>query len=294
MNGKEISHVDIEGRSLRISNLDKVLYPATGTTKGEVLQYYVHIARLILPQLADRPVTRIRWPHGVQHDHFFEKNLPSGAPDWLARVVIEGHGSRSGGSVTYPLVGDVATLVYLVNLGSLEIHSPQWRVDELGVAQNPDRLVIDLDPGPGAGLRECATVALAVREVLLSAGLASWPVTSGSKGMQMYAELDGLRSSDDVSSVAKSLAIHLSQEHPGLVVSRMTKSLRDGKIFLDWSQNSAAKTTITPWSLRGRQRPQVACPRQWGEIEDAESGAQPLAQVSLAQALDRAEESAAN
>lgn len=286
---KSVTTVEVDGRALKISNLDKVLYPVTGTTKGEVLQYYVSVADRILPQLKDRPVTRIRWPHGVADNHFFEKNLPSGAPDWLPRVEITGHGSRGGATVTYPLVRDVATLVYLVNLGSLELHSPQWRVDGDGEPTNPDRLVIDLDPGPGAGLAECARVALLVREVLTSAGLASWPCTSGSKGIQMYAELDGQRSSDEVSAVAKSLAMHLTDKHPDLILWKMTKALRSGKVFLDWSQNVAAKTTITPWSLRGREEPRVACPREWSEVENAVNGTAELRQVSLAEALKRAQ-----
>lgn len=282
--------VEVAGRALRVSSLDKVIYPRTGMTKGEVLHYYVQIADRLLPQLRDRPVTRIRWPHGVGGAHFFEKNLPSGAPDWLPSVTIRGHGSRSGReSVTYPLVHDLAALVYLVNLGSLELHVPQWRVSPEGAPLPPDRLVIDLDPGPGAGLGECAQVAILVREQLAGAGLSSRPVTSGSKGMQLYAELDGTRSAEDVSEVTRTLAQHLSGRHPDLVLWRMTKALRPGKVFVDWSQNSSAKTTICPWSLRGRELPQAATPRSWSEIEQAAAGAADLHQVLWAQALERAE-----
>lgn len=276
----EVQSVQVAGRTLRVSSLDKVIYPTTGTTKGEVLNYYVQIADRILPELAGRPVTRIRWPHGVAGESFFEKNVPSGVPDWLPRVTISGHGSRSGRtSVTYPLVEDLAALVYLVNLGSLELHVPQWRIDEEGVPTPPDRLVIDLDPGPGAGLAECARVALLVADRLSSVGLESRPVTSGSKGMQLYAELDGVRSSDEVSAVTKALAQQLTEQHPDLVLWQMTKAKRAGKIFLDWSQNNAAKTTICPFSLRGREHPNVAAPRTWDEIEDAASGDVELAQV---------------
>ena len=274
--------VSVAGRTLRVSNLDKVLYPATGTTKGEVLTYYVTHAERLLPELAGRPVTRIRWPEGVARDHFFEKNLPPGAPDWLPRVTVPTPGSSRGrDTITFPLVTDLAGLVYLVNLGSLELHVPQWRVDEDGRPLPPDRLVVDLDPGPGAGLAECSRVALLVRERLAAVGLSSRPVTSGSKGMQLYAGLEGRRSSDEVSAVAKALAEHLEEEHPALITSRMTKALRPGKVFLDWSQNNGAKTTICPWSLRGRERPQVALPRSWDEVEAAAAGEEPLTQRTL-------------
>jgi bifunctional non-homologous end joining protein LigD len=274
--------VSVAGRTLKVSNLDKVLYPATGTTKGEVLTYYVTHADQILPELARRPVTRIRWPEGVEAAHFFEKNLPSGAPDWLPRVTVPTPGSSRGrDTLTFPLVTDLAALVYLVNLGSLELHVPQWRVDEDGSPLPPDRMVIDLDPGPGAGLHECARVAVWVRERLEGVGLRTRPVTSGSKGMQMYGELEGTRTSDEVSAVAKALAEQLESEHPDLVTSRMTKALRPGKVFLDWSQNNGAKTTICPWSLRGRTRPQVALPRTWAEVEAAAAGDEELVQVTI-------------
>ena len=276
----EVQQVHVAGRTLRVSSLDKILYPSTGTTKGEVLNYYVQIADRLLPELAGRPVTRIRWPHGVGGESFFEKNVPSGVPDWLPRVTITGHGSRSGrATVTYPLVTDLAALVYLVNLGSLELHVPQWRVDKEGTPLPPDRLVIDLDPGPGAGLVECARVALLVADRLESVGLECLAVTSGSKGMQLYAELDGDRSSDEVSAVTKALAQQLTEQHPDLVLWQMAKAKRGGKIFLDWSQNNAAKTTICPYSLRGREHPNVAAPRTWDEIEHAASGDGELAQV---------------
>ena len=274
--------VAVAGRTLRVTNLDKVLYPATGTTKGEVLTYYVTHADQILPELADRPVTRIRWPEGVAAAHFFEKNLPPGAPDWLPRVTVPTPGSSRGReTITFPLVTDLAALVYLVNLGSLELHVPQWRVDADGDPRPPDRLVVDLDPGPGAGLAECAEVALLVRERLEAVGLGARAVTSGSKGMQLYADLEGTRSADEVNAVARSLAEHLAQEWPELVTAKMTKALRPGKVFLDWSQNNAAKTTICPWSLRGRERPQVALPREWAEVEAAAEGEVPLTQRTL-------------
>lgn len=274
-------NVSVAGRTLKVSNLDKVLYPATGTTKGEVLSHYVRHAEQILPELQGRPVTRIRWPEGVDRPHFFEKNLPPGAPSWLPRVRVPTPGSSRGHShLTFPLVTDLADLVYLVNLGSLELHVPQWRVQD-GEPQPPDRLVIDLDPGPGAGLGECAQVAVLVRAHLDAVGLVSRPVTSGSKGLQLYAALEPTRSADDVSAVTKSMAESLAQQHPALVTATMSKAARPGRVFLDWSQNHAAKTTICPWSLRGRDLPQVAFPRQWDEIEAAAAGDEELAQVTL-------------
>lgn len=277
--------VSVAGRTLKVSNLDKVLYPSTGTTKGEVLTYYVTHAEQILPELEGRPVTRIRWPEGVERSHFFEKNLPPGAPDWLPRVTVPTPGSSRGHShLTFPLVTDLAALVYLVNLGSLELHVPQWRVDDEGRPRRPDRLVVDLDPGPGTGLAECARVAVMVRERLEAVGLDSRAVTSGSKGMQLYAGLEGTRTADEVSAVARALAEQLADEHPDLVTARMAKAVRPGRIFLDWSQNNGAKTTICPWSLRGRARPQVALPRGWAEVEAAASGDLELTQAGIDEA----------
>jgi bifunctional non-homologous end joining protein LigD len=254
-----VTRVEVEGRTLKLSSLDKVMYPATETIKGEVLNYYASVADILLAHLARRPVTRVRWPHGVEGQSFFEKNVPSGAPSWLERVKID--------DVTYPLVPDVATLTYLVNLNSLELHVPQWTVTKGGERSNPNRLVIDLDPGKPAGLHECAQVALVLRERLAGLGMELHPVTSGSKGMQLYAALGGDLTSDQVRDLAQQLAQETTKKHPDLVLWKMTKSLRPGKVFLDWSQNVAAKTTISPYSLRGRELPCVAAPRTWAEVE---------------------------
>ncbi len=282
--------VEVDGRQLTLSNLDKVLYPATETTKGEVLNYYARVAPLLLPVIADRPVTRVRWPHGVEGTSFFEKNVPSGAPSWLASVTLASNGSRGpsrhGDQVIYPLVPDLATLTYLGNLAAIELHVPQWKCVEDSPG-NPDRLVIDLDPGAPAGLSECARLALEVREELQKQGLeALVPVTSGSKGMQVYAALDGTRDSEQVRESAKELAQSLTRRHPANVVWKMTKSIRGGKVLLDWSQNTAAKTTIAPYSLRGRERPMVAAPRRWEEIESPST----LEQLDFETVLDRIEE----
>lgn len=269
--------VEIGGRRLRLSNLEKVLYPATGTTKGEVIDYYSRIAPAILPHLRGRPVTRLRWPDGVGHPPFFAKDLEAGAPAWLPRRAID----HSGGAKDYPLVDDVAGLVYLAQVASLELHTPQWRFDGAG-RNSPDRLVLDLDPGPGAGLAECAEVARWAREILQGVGMDPLPVTSGSKGIHLYAALDGTRSSDEISAFARELARALEADHPELVVSAMSKAVRPGKVFVDWSQNNGAKTTIAPYSLRGREQPWVAAPRSWGELEDPD-----LRQLLFAEVIER-------
>jgi len=276
--------VEVGGRRLAVSNLSKTLYAATDTTKGEVLNYYARIGPILLAHLARRPVTRIRYPNGVDAASFFEKNLPAGAPAWLPRVTI-GHKSDR---ITYPLVTGLDALTYLANLASIELHVPQWQVDDGGRPLDPDRLVIDLDPGPGAGLRECSIVALQIRDRLRDIGLTPVPITSGSKGMQVYAALPGIHSSDDMSALAQQLAKELSAQQPDLVVWRMTKSLRPGKVFLDWSQNVAAKTTISPYSLRARPAPFVATPRTWEEVQrGAAEGT--LEHATLDEVLDRVE-----
>jgi bifunctional non-homologous end joining protein LigD len=285
--------VVVDGRQLRLSNLDKVLYPATETTKGEVLNYYARVAPFLLPHLIERPVTRIRWPNGTNGPSFFEKNLPSGAPSWLHHVDVPTSGSRSrsgNGTISYPVVRDTADLTYLVNLASLELHVPQWRFDpdgEPGTVCNPDRLVIDLDPGSPAGLHECSLLALLVRDRLEHIGLRCAPVTSGSKGMQLYAALPGEQGSDTISEVAREIAQDLTKVRPELVVWKMTKSLRPGKVLLDWSQNAAAKTTITPYSLRGKDAPFVAAPRTWAEVERGADKRDALRQLDLNDVLAR-------
>lgn len=277
-----VTRVQVGDRTMRLTSLEKVMYPATETTKGELLSYYAQAGETILAHLARRPVTRVRWPHGTGEQSFFEKNLPSGAPSWLPRVQVE--------DVTYPLVEDMAQLTYLVNLNSIELHVPQWRVDEDGRRLNPDRLVIDLDPGKPAGLHECARVALLLRERLGGLGLDLYPLTSGSKGMQLYAPLGGDLTSDQVRDLAQQLAQEVTKKHPDLVLWKMTKSLRPGKIFLDWSQNVAAKTTVCPYSMRGRDDPWVAAPRTWDEVAAGAEDAEALRQLDFEEVLARLEE----
>ena len=282
--------VEVDGRTLKISNLDKVLYPESGTTKGEVLHYYAQVAPVLLPHMADRAVTRIRWPDGTGGNQFFEKNKPAGAPSWLRSVTVSSTGSRGGGdTVNYPVIDSTADLTYLANLASLELHVHQWRFGVDSQPKKPDRLVVDLDPGAPAGLGECCEMALLVRDKLAGLGLACAPVTSGSKGLHLYAALPGRQTSAEVSDLAQKIAQELTGERGDLVVWKMTKTLRPGKVFLDWSQNTAAKTTITPYSLRGRGRPYVAAPRTWTEIEAGAEDPEAVEHLLLDEVLDRVE-----
>ena len=262
--------VRVAGRELTLTNLDKIIYPETGTTKADVLAYYAAVAHVLIPAAANRPATRKRWVNGVgtaakPGEVFFQKNLEDSAPGWLPRAAIT-HKDRT---IFYPLMNDPATLTWFGQINSLEIHVPQWQVDSHGNQLNPDRLVLDLDPGEGAGLAECVEVALLARTILQDVGLETVPVTSGSKGIHLYAGLDGTQTSDQISDFAHELARALEADHPDLAVSDMKKSLRKGKVLVDWSQNSAAKTTIVPYSLRGRPTPMVAAPRSWREISSA-------------------------
>jgi bifunctional non-homologous end joining protein LigD len=287
-------HVDVEGRTLRLTNLEKVLYPQTGTTKGEVLDYYARIAPVLLPHLAGRPVTRIRWPHGVGDMSFFEKNAPSGTPSWVRTVEVPTTGSRGpsrhGDTLRFPIVDQLATLVWAVNLAALELHVHQWTVDDDGDPVGADRVVIDLDPGEPAGLHECCQVALLAREALAERGLDTHPVTSGSKGLHLYAPLSEAMASEETSALAKEVAEELQAARGDLVTATMTKSRRRGKVFLDWSQNAGSKTTVSPYSLRGTSRPQVATPVTWDEVAAGAEDPLGLEQFSMAQALQRVEE----
>ncbi len=262
--------VEVDGRRLSLSNLDKVLYPETGFTKGEVIDYYSRIAPTMLPHIAERPVTRKRWPNGVDQASFFEKNAPRGTPSWVRTVVLPSPGSTMDrDTVEYVVAEDLAALVWLANLAVLEIHVPQWRVTAKGKAVNPDRLVLDLDPGAPANIIQCAQVALMLREQLTADGLVPYAKSSGNKGMQLMVALDAKRPAEDVHGYARELAERLERDHRSLVVSDMNKRLRRGKVLVDWSQNHPAKTTIAPYSLRGREQPTVSTPVTWDEVEQA-------------------------
>lgn len=278
--------VEVDGRRLRLTNLDKVLYPETGTTKGEMIAYYTRVAPRMLPLLARRPVTRKRWVEGMgtadaPGEAFFAKQIERGAPEWVQRLPIE----HSGGAKEYPIAADLATLVWMAQIASVELHVPQWRFGSGRERRNPDRLVLDLDPGPGADLAQCAHIARLAREILADIGLDPVPVTSGSKGIHLYAHLGGTQTSDQASAIAHELARSIEADHPDLATSTMTKAVRGGRVFIDWSQNNGSKTTISPYSLRGRARPTVAAPRTWAELDDPG-----LRHLDLDEVAERAEE----
>ncbi|MCU1695351.1 MAG: ATP-dependent ligase [Mycobacterium sp.] len=250
---------------MRLTNPDKVLYPATGTTKAEVFDYYVSIADVMLPHIAGRPVTRKRWPNGVEQPAFFEKQLASSAPDWLHRGSI----MHKSGTTTYPVIDTREGLAWIAQQAALEVHVPQWRfVGDDTDAGPATRIVFDLDPGEGVTMPQLSEVAGAVREMMSDIGLDTYPLTSGSKGVHLYVPLNDPISSHGASVLARKVAQQLEKAMPTLVTATMTRSLRDGKVFLDWSQNSSAKTTIAPYSMRGRDQPMVAAPRTWAEFED--------------------------
>lgn len=259
----EGTRVRVGERQIKVSNLDKVLYPATGTTKADVMRYYLAVAGVLIPQAQGRPVTRKRWPEGVEKQSFFRKDLEDTAPSFIPTAEIKHKTSVN----EYPLITEPATLAWLAQVAALELHTPQWRFGADGEPANPDRLVLDLDPGPGVGLEQTAEVALWCREIIEGMGLTAVPVTSGSKGIHIYAGLDEQSDAAAVSKVARALADALEAEHPDRVTATMKKSERGGKVFLDWSQNNGKKTTICPYSLRGRERPTVAAPRTWDELE---------------------------
>ena len=258
------SSVEIQGRTLKLSNLEKVLYPAVGFTKKDVIDYYARIAPAIIPHLKGRALTRKRYPDGVDGEPFFEKNAPMHRPDWVKTAAIWSHGNRR--NVNYVLADDLATLIWLANLAALELHPSLSLAKDVSC---PTELVFDLDPGPPANIVQCCQVAFWLRDIFDHFGLQSFPKTSGSKGLQLYVPLNTPTSYDVTKTFAHALAQLLEQEHPKDVVSDMKKSVRTGKVFVDWSQNDEHKTTIGVYSLRARERPTVSTPVTWEEVERA-------------------------
>jgi bifunctional non-homologous end joining protein LigD len=266
---EERSTVEIDGRRLSVSNLGKVLYPNTGFTKGEIIDYYARIAPVMLPHLSNRPASFIRYPNGVETKGFFAKNAPKGTPSWVRTVRLPAPGSTMNREeLDYVVVDALPTLVWLANLAAIEMHVPQWQVGSRGAVRDPDLLVVDLDPGAPADVLACAEVALLVREYLSDHGLTSYAKTSGSKGMQVYAPITPA-TDRRTSNYAHEMAEELEKAHPKLVLSRMAKNLRGGKVFVDWSQNNGAKTTVAPYSLRAREQPWVSTPLTWDEVAGA-------------------------
>ena len=259
-------HVEVDGHRLAVSNLEKVLYPMVGFTKAQVIDYYVRIAPIMLPHIEDRGITLRRWSDGVTENSFFEKRCPSHRPGWVGTCL--GPGDRRGG-IEYCRLDSIASLAWTANLAALEIHSPMSRC---GAVDAPTMLVFDLDPGEPATIVECARVALEIRDVLETVGLRSFPKTSGSKGMQLYVPLNTPHEHEHASDFALAVAQLLEKKTPELVLSNMTKKLRKGKVFIDWSQNSRHKTTIAPYSLRAKDRPTVSTPLSWDEVTDGADG----------------------
>ena len=259
------SVVEVDGRRLSLSNLDKVLFP-DGFTKGEVVDYYVRVAPVLLPHVTGRPMSFQRFPDGTASKGFFAKNAPRGTPDWVRTVELPAPGSSMDReTLDYVVVDDLPTLVWAANLAALELHVPQWSVGPRGGVREPDRLVLDLDPGAPATAVECAEVALLLRDLVTADGLTPVVKSSGSKGLQVYAAVEPV-SDRRTSDYARHLAQTLEKSHPKLVVSQMRKDLRGGKVFVDWSQNNAAKTTVAPYALRARPEPWVSTPLTWDEV----------------------------
>jgi bifunctional non-homologous end joining protein LigD len=280
---KERFAVQIEGRDLELSNLDKVMYPAAGFTKGEVIDYYTRIAPVLLPHLKGRALTRIRYPNGVDGAHFFEKNAPGGTPSWVRLETLPVPGStKSRETIDFVVVDELATLVWVANLASLELHTPQWRIGE-----DPDLMVVDLDPGAPAGLKECCGVAMLMRDRLAEDGLTAHPKTSGKKGMQLCVPIAGTQDAEIVSEYAKQVAEELSAQVPGSITAKMARAVRPGKVFIDWSQNSAAKTTVAPYSLRALDTPTASTPLTWDEVAEMALGSGVARQFTAAEVLER-------
>lgn len=256
------SSVEIQGRNLKLSNLEKVLYPATGFTKKDVIDYYARIAPALLPHLHGRALTRKRYPDGVDGEPFFEKNAPMHKPDWVRTAPIWSRHNRR--TVNYILADDLATLIWLANLAALELHPSLALATDI---ECPTVMVFDLDPGPPANIVQCCQVAKWLREIFEHLGLESFPKTSGSKGMQLYVPLNTPTTYEKTKLFSHALAQLLEQEHPELVVSDMKKNLRTGKVFVDWSQNDEHKTTIAVYSLRAREHPTASTPVSWDEVE---------------------------
>jgi bifunctional non-homologous end joining protein LigD len=255
--------VEIDGRVLSLSNLDKVMYPRAGFTKGHVVEYYTRIAPAVLPHLRGRPLTLKRYPEGVEGEYFYEKQCPSHRPEWVRTASVWSR--RNGRAIDYCLAEDLPTLVWLAQLGDLELHTSLAMAADVAT---PTILAFDLDPGPPATIVDCARVALDLREIFDHLGMASFPKTSGSKGMQVYVPLNVAGVTyDDTKSFALGLAELLERRRPELVVSDMRKALRAGKVFVDWSQNDEHKTTVSVYSLRARERPTVSTPVSWDEVE---------------------------
>src|SRR5438046_3197007 len=251
----------VEDRKIQVSNLEKVLYPKAGFTKGQVIDYYIRIAPVLLPHLRDRPLTMKRYPDGVDGEFFYEKNCPSHRPKWVQTAKVWSEGNQR--TMNYCLANDLPTLVWAANLADLELHTSLSRKDDL---DRPTMMVFDLDPGAPADIVQCCQVGLWLRDLLASMKLKSWAKTSGSKGLQVYVPLNTATTFDETKALSLALAQHLEREHPKLVITMMARALRGGKVFVDWSQNDEHKTTVNVYSLRAKEQPTVSTPVTWEEV----------------------------
>ncbi len=255
--------VVVEGKKLKLSNLDKVLYPKAGFTKGQVIDYYTRIAPAVLPHLHNRTLTLKRYPNGVDQPFFYEKQSPKHRPDWVKTRAVWSEGNSR--NVDYTLCNDLPALVWLANLADLELHTNLSLADDVSV---PTMMVFDLDPGPPATIVECCQVGLWIRDLLDQLKIKTFPKTSGSKGLQLYIPLNTPVTYEDTKPFAHAIAGMLEKQHPGLVLSSMSKAAREKKVFVDWSQNDRIKTTVGVYSLRAKEFPTVSTPVQWDEVED--------------------------
>lgn len=256
--------VEVEGRRLSLSNLDKVLYPEVGFTKAQVIDYYARVGHAMLPHLEGRPVTLKRYPDGVDGGYFYEKECPACHPGWVSIATVPSRNARS--AVNYCVIDNLASLVWVANLASLELHTLLARSADMST---PTALAFDLDPGPGAGLLDCAWAALELKTRLEDLGISSYPKTSGGKGLHVYVPLNGMTGFDETKSFARALAMLMERRYPERVTSVMRREARRGRVFIDWSQNDAHKTTACAYSLRAGKRPTVSMPVSWGELEEA-------------------------
>jgi bifunctional non-homologous end joining protein LigD len=262
--------LEVNGKQVKVSNLDKVFYPATGFTKSDVINYYIDVSAVLLPHLKDRPISLKRYPEGVEGFFFYEKQCPSHRPDWIHTTRVSSR--RREGFIDYCVMNNLSALVWAANLADLELHTFLHRAPKL---EYPDFVVFDLDPGPPANLINCCEIALLLKQSFDRMKLESFPKTSGSKGLQIYVPLNGRTSYATTKAFARALAESLELAHPGLAVSKMQKNLRRGKVFVDWSQNDEHKTTVCVYSLRAKEHPTVSTPLTWKEIAEAKKKGDP-------------------
>lgn len=279
---RQSATLDIEGTPVPVTNVGKVFYPKTGFTKGDVIDYYIRVSPVLLPHLRDRPISLKRYPDGVEGFFFYEKQCPAHRPKWMKTTRVA---KSEGGEIRYCVMNSLPALVWAANLADLELHTFLHRAPAL---EKPTALAFDLDPGAPADIVTCCRVGLMVRKIFDDAGLRSFPKTSGSKGLQVYIPLNTAVTYEKTKSAARTIAVELERAHPDLIISRMEKAARRGKVFVDWSQNDAKKTTVNAYSLRAREHPTVSTPVTWDEVESAARRKRPLVFESH-EALERIE-----